>query len=193
MVWDGTRWKQDDTRNAAGLARLLCDEAATECEKASASERVGSAKTVSAVLYLASVDRRLAATVGQWDADPWLLNTPDGTIDLRTGERRAARASDCITQCTTVAPGGECPLWLNFLARVTDGDCALQDYIQRILGYALTGMTIEHALFFLYGTGANGRGKIPMTYLDHGQRGQIRTASMLGHRNGLLNYLKRGD
>jgi putative DNA primase/helicase len=46
---------------------------------------------------------------------------------------------------------------LKFLARVTDGDRALQDYMQRMLGYALTGLTIEHALFFLYGTGANGK------------------------------------
>jgi putative DNA primase/helicase len=54
-------------------------------------------------------------------------------------------------------------LWLKFLARVTDGDRALQDYIQRLLGYALTGLTIEHALFFLYGTGANGKSVLMST------------------------------
>jgi putative DNA primase/helicase len=49
------------------------------------------------------------------------------------------------------------------LARVTDGDRALQDYMQRMLGYALTGLTIEHALFFLYGTGANGKSVLMST------------------------------
>ena len=157
MVWDGTRWKQDDTRNAADLARLLCDEAATECGKGSASERVGSAKTVSAVLYLASVDRRLAATVGQWDADPWLLNTPDGVIDLRTGKLRPHRHDDYLTKVTAVGPRGDCPLFLRVLYRITDGDADLIAYLQRVLGYALTGVTSEHALFFAYGTGANGK------------------------------------
>jgi putative DNA primase/helicase len=125
MVWDGTRWKQDDTRNAAGLARLLCDEAATECEKASACERVGSAKTASAVLYLASVDRRLAATVAQWDADPWTLNTPDGVIDLRTSKLHAHRHDGYLTKVTAVGPRGDCPLFRRFLYRITGGDADL--------------------------------------------------------------------
>jgi len=156
MVWDGTRWRHDDTRNAADLARILCDEAATECERR-ASERVGSAKTVSAVLYLASVDRRLAATVGQWDADPWLLNTPDGVIDLRTSKLRPHRHDDYLTKVTAVGPRGDCPLFLRFLHRITGGDTDLIAYLQRALGYALTGVTSGHALFFAYGTGANGK------------------------------------
>ena len=58
---------------------------------------------------------------------------------------------------TAVAPGGECPLWHAFLDRVTAGDEALQQYLQRVCGYALTGLTREHALFFFYGNGANGK------------------------------------
>src|ERR1019366_7206444 len=104
-------------------------------------------------------DQRTAAVVGQWDADPWLLNTPGGAIDLRTGELRTGRREDYCTKITTIAPGGECPLWLGFLARITDGDVELQAFLMRVVGYCLTGSVREECLFFLYGLGANGKTK----------------------------------
>jgi putative DNA primase/helicase len=93
----------------------------------------------------------------QWDADPWLLNTPKGTLDLRTGQIGEHRRSDYITKITAAGPGTECPLWRHFLDRVTGGDVELQSFLQRMIGYSLTGITREHAFFFLYGTGANGK------------------------------------
>ena len=62
-----------------------------------------------------------------------------------------------MTKITTGSPQGECPTWKSFLATVTGGDRELQDYLRRMAGYCLTGVTTEHALFFLYGTGANGK------------------------------------
>jgi putative DNA primase/helicase len=153
MVWDGTLWEEDDTRHAADLARVICAEAADELSNKS----IGRAKMVSAVLYLASVDRRIAATVDQWDADPWLLNTPDGVVDLRTGKLRPHKPDAYMTKVAGVGPRGDCPLFLRFLHRITGGDADLVAYLQRVLGYALTGVTSEHALFFAYGTGANGK------------------------------------
>ena len=64
---------------------------------------------------------------------------------------------DYITKRTAVAPGDGCPLWRTFLARVTDDDIQLQAFLQRAIGYALTGFTRDHAMFFLYGLGANGK------------------------------------
>jgi putative DNA primase/helicase len=158
LRWTGTRWLFDDTLAAFDRARLICREAASECNEAKLPKELASAKTVAAVERMARSDRRLAATVEQWDADPRLLNTPDGVIDLRTGKMRKHRADDYITRMTAVAPTGACPLWHAFLDRITGGDKALQEYLQRVCGYALTGLTREHALFFLYGTGANGKG-----------------------------------
>ena len=137
--------------------RAICREAAAECDKPNVSKILASGKTVAAVDRLAKADRRLAATTDQWDADLWLLNTPGGTIDLRTGELRAHDPADYCTHMTTVAPGGECPDWHKFLKRVTGDDIELQSFLQRVAGYALTGSTTEHALFFLFGTGANGK------------------------------------
>jgi len=159
LCWDGVCWRFDNTLSAFDRARVICRAAAAGCNKLKLRKELASAKTVSAVERLARSDRRLAATVEQWDADPWLLNTPEGVIDLRTGIMREHRAEDYLTRMTVVAPGNrECPIWHTFLDRVTGGNKALQQYLQRVCGYALTGSTREHALFFLWGTGANGKG-----------------------------------
>ena len=55
-------------------------------------------------------------------------------------------------------PSGDCPRWLQFLDEITGGNVELQQFLQRIAGYSLTGSTREHALFFAYGTGGNGKG-----------------------------------
>src|ERR1039458_529549 len=78
-------------------------------------------------------------------------------VNVRTGERYAPRPEDYMTKCAAVSPGGDCPRWHAFLERVTAGDVDLQQYLQRVAGYCLTGHTTEHAIFFLYGTGANGK------------------------------------
>ena len=62
-----------------------------------------------------------------------------------------------MTRLAGASPDGECPTWKSFLATITNDDLELQAYLQRMVGYALTGLTSEHALFFLYGTGANGK------------------------------------
>lgn len=70
---------------------------------------------------------------------------------------RPHERADRMTKVTTATPRGECPTWLAFLSDVTGGDAELMNYLQRMVGYCLTGNTSEHALFFLYGTGANGK------------------------------------
>jgi putative DNA primase/helicase len=158
LLWDGARWREDDTLRAFDLARHVCREAAAECNtKGKAVAAIASAKTVAAVERLARSDRQMAATVDQWDADPLLLNTPDGIIDLRTGRLRAHRPGDYQTKITAIGPGGGCPRFLAFLERIANGDVELIAYLRRVLGYGLTGLTREHALFFCYGRGANGK------------------------------------
>ena len=158
MQWTGSVWKADNTLHAFDLSRAVCRTASIECNDHKIAASVASAKTVAAVERLAKADRRHAATVDQWDGDEWLLNTPRGTVDLKTGKMRRSRPDDYLTKTTAVAPGGDCPLWRKFLARVTDNDHELQAYLQRMFGYCLTGSIREHALFFGYGTGANGKG-----------------------------------
>jgi putative DNA primase/helicase len=148
LKWIGTYWTEDDTLHVFDLVRKTCRDA------------LGlklDAKTVAGAERLARCDRRVAATVDQWDADIWLLNTPGGSVDLRTGLMREHRREDYCTKMAAVAPGGACDLWLSFLDRITNRDDDLIAFLQRMLGYALTGSTSAHALFFGYGTGANGK------------------------------------
>jgi putative DNA primase/helicase len=157
LLWDGKCWQFDDTLRAFDFAREICREKAAACNKSKIAVALASAKTVAAVERLAKVDRRIAATTEQWDADPCLLNTPTGVINLRSGDRRETRCTDYFTKMTAVGPGGECPTWHRFLDRVTANDGKLKDFLMRVAGYALTGITREHALFFMYGLGANGK------------------------------------
>ncbi|HEY7243370.1 MAG TPA: phage/plasmid primase, P4 family [Xanthobacteraceae bacterium] len=158
--WNGIRWVADDTLMAFDYARHICREAAALCDKPTIAGLVASAKTVAAVERLAKADRRHAATVDQWDTDPWLLNTPGGVVDLRTGDVRQAQSSDYLTKITSVTPEQSYPTprWLSFLDRIMVDDTEMIAFLQRLTGYMLTGITREHALSFGYGTGANGKG-----------------------------------
>ena len=148
--WRDGCWREEKTLRAFDLIRKTC--------KARGIERAGMAKMVNAVQALARADRRLAATIEQWNADPMLLNTPDGVVDLATGQLRRHRPDDYMTMIAAVGPHGDCPKWKAFLHRITDGDKALIAYLQRVAGYCLTGQTGEQAMFFGYGVGANGKG-----------------------------------
>jgi putative DNA primase/helicase len=157
MKWDGARWHPDKTIEIYDLARKICREIAVQCSDQKDAKHVINRKTIASVVALAASDRKHATEAEQWDGNPWLLNTPGGTIDLKTGACSQHRQADFITKVAAVTPGGDCPTWRSFLDKVTAGDEELQGYLQRVVGYALTGTTTEHALFFLYGTGANGK------------------------------------
>lgn len=158
--WQGHRWLADDTLATADDARAICREAAAACSEPRTAEWIASRNTIMAVEQLARSDRRLAATINQWDADIWALNTPGGLVDLRESKIRTQLPADHVTKSTAVAPavsGASCPRWLQFLARVTGGQQDLVDFLQKVVGYCLSGDTGAHALFFAYGTGANGK------------------------------------
>lgn len=167
-IFDGTRWKTDETREVFSLARIVCRDASREANAAKSAKAIASSKTRSAVVSMVSDDRRHAATVDQWDTDPWLLNTPGGTVDLRTGDMRKHDPNDYATKITSVAPDPVCPipLFKKFLDRVTRSDEEYKSYLQRVSGYSLTGLTEEHAMFFFHGGGGNGKGVFMGTIMD---------------------------
>jgi putative DNA primase/helicase len=160
LIWNGAKWDFDEKLKAYSLARQICRKAAKPINKKKEGKTVASARTRAAVISLAQSDPCHAASTDQWDRDLWLLNTPDGVIDLKTGIIRPHTATDYMTKICAVSPDRAMPIpqWQKFLARVTANDIKLQEYMQRMAGYGLTGVTIEHALFFLYGTGRNGKG-----------------------------------
>ncbi|CAJ3063157.1 Phage-plasmid primase P4-like [Burkholderia pseudomallei] len=157
LVWDGRRWRHDDTLLVHHLIRTVCRAEALKVESHRQAARLAASSTTSGVERMARTDRRHASITDEWDADRLALNTPGGVVDLRTGRLRPNERVDRMTKLATATPRGDCPRWLAFLDDVTGGDAGLQAYLQRVAGYALTGSTEEHATFFLYGTGANGK------------------------------------
>ena len=93
LLWDETVWRVDNRLAHMTRARAYLREIAESLplKQADATRRLRSADTVLKVIGLARSNTAQAASVEQWDADPWLLGTPEGTVDLRTGELRPAR------------------------------------------------------------------------------------------------------
>jgi len=123
------------------------------------AQRLARATTTASVVTLSRGDPRIYAAHDTWDLDPWLLNTPKGAVDLRTGKLSAHRPEDMATHMAAYGPNKESPArWLAFLNWAMAGDQDMIGLLQRIAGLCLTGMTTEQKLFFFFGLGRNGKG-----------------------------------
>ncbi len=182
--WDGHRWKFDEQGRVELLVQELCRTAAVERPKLHEQNRLRSRRTREAVLREAQA--HLAVVIGELDKNAMLLNTSAGTVDLCTGKLHPARREDYCTKMAGAVPSIEKPLrWLRFLDEITLGDRELSAYLQRVAGYCLTAHTSEHALFFLYGTGANGKSVFVNVLLailgDYARTAQMETFMVTHH------------
>lgn len=150
LIWDCKRWAPQHKTGVFSLAMHHLEGYELTARS------IQSKNTVAAIEVLARGLVGLESNV--LDRDDWLLNTPSGIVDLRKGETRRHDPVEMMTRLATAGPEGDCPTWGRFLTEVTAGDAALQLFLQRMIGYAATGSIREHALFFLYGTGGNGKG-----------------------------------
>lgn len=169
IIWDARRWtyavEGDLLRAAKQTAESLLVHAVRlkgEQERASAFRwAITSANRnrLKAMIELASSESDVELRVHELDADPFLLNVSNGTVNLRLGSMREHHRSDFITKCVPIAydPEAACPRWLQFLEEVFGADEELISFVQRAIGYSLTGDTREHALFLLWGNGCNGK------------------------------------
>jgi putative DNA primase/helicase len=132
-----------------------------------------SAKRINAMLDLARSEPGIPILPEQFDADPWLLNCPNGTLDLRTGQLREHRREDYITKLcpTSYDAAALCPTWERFLEAVfpndeDEPDLELIRFVQRLLGRCLTGDVTEQVLPIFWGGGANGKSTLVNAVLD---------------------------
>ena len=109
------------------------------------------------------LQHRVPIVLGQFDRDKYALNTPTGIIDLKQGKLLPHDIEKYITKLTgTGLSDSDCPQWKAFLNTIFGGDAEMIRYIQKAVGYSLSGSTNEQCVFFLYGTGRNGKS----TFLD---------------------------
>lgn len=163
LLWDRTRWRWDDSlaidRMAKETARSILREAAgagTDGEAKALSEwaiRSEDAKRIKSMVSLAQSEAGIPIAMADLDADPWLLNCRNGTVDLRHAGLLDHDRTQLITRSTKIDydPEAKSALWDRVLSEACGGDAALSAYIQRAVGYALIGLPLERAFFFLYG------------------------------------------
>lgn len=157
--WKNTHWKENRDHLAFSWARELV-RTLNRTAEFKTKAITGKTAFAAGVERFAQSDRAFAVTAETWDTDPWLLGTPGGTVDLKTGELRRANPKEFITKTTAIAPaepGMTCDTWLKFLDEATGHDDELIRFLQQWCGYCLTGTTTEHALLFVYGPGGNGK------------------------------------
>jgi putative DNA primase/helicase len=169
LHWNGQRWEIDETdeviRRASETVRSIQKEAGLAINQdiqdkilkwAKGSE---SRSRLHSLIQLAQAENVIGVGPDMLDSNPWMLNAQNGIIDLQTGKLAEAAPAHLITKMVPeqYTPDAQCPKWLEFLDRIMDGNEGMIAYLQRAVGYALTGSTREQCLFILYGTGANGK------------------------------------
>ena len=206
LVWDGRRWRIDDTRAIHRLAkqavRAIYNEAAAadddRARKAIVAHalRSESRTRIEAMIELAKSEPGVPILPDELDANAWLLNTESGTVDLRTGEVRNHCREDLITKLAAVRydPKAACPIFEAFVDKIFGGKWQLIEFVQRAVGYSLTSDIREQVIFIVPGCGSNGKSTLADVLLamlgDYAQ--QTPTGSLMVKRGeGISNDLAR--
>jgi putative DNA primase/helicase len=169
LIWQGHSWKPDIdgsiNRFAADSVRQMYKEAGELADFKSRNDLAkwaisseGKQKIDNATSLAKSI-LPLADDGSNWDKDQMLLSCPNGIIELASGKLRDGKPEDRITMCTNTEfdPEEKCPRWEQFIEEIFEGNAELIHYIQKALGYSLTGETTEQCAFFCHGKGSNGK------------------------------------
>ncbi len=169
LIWSGARWEVDEegfaeraaieTVRERKIAALSIPDSEKQRKVLSWLIGAENASKQRGLLQQAAVLETLATTIMRFDTGLWETGAPNGTLDLQTGDFTEPDRECLITMLlgTPYEPGAECPRWRRFLAEVFADDSDLISYIQRAVGYSLTGDTSEQKMFLCYGSGANGK------------------------------------
>jgi putative DNA primase/helicase len=169
LTWDEARWRHDDNGEAMRMAKSTAQSIYTEAAKytdgdvrqqvAKHAMKSETAYSLEAMLRLAQSEPGISVKPSDLDNDPWILNVLNGTINLQTGKLERPSKDRLITKLAPVefSPKAKCPEWEKFLERIMDKNHKMIRFLQRAIGYSLTGSVQEQKLFFLHGSGANGK------------------------------------
>ena len=168
-LFDETRWLRDTDgaihRYAKSAVGLIFSEALSEPDRkrkkalerhALRSESCGS---LNSLVTVASTEAEVCISSDKLDADPWLFNLANGTLDLRTGKLSPHDRTDHITKISPVKwdVNAKCPVWDEFIMYAMEEDEEVVEFLHRFFGYCLTGLVTEQVLLFMEGTGGNGK------------------------------------
>lgn len=199
-VYDGKVWQPDENALAvAELAKILADRLYTFALQITDEDtrnryikrvqKLQMRKNRRTMIEDAKSVYPVSHTIFDRNAD--LFNCQNGTLNLTTGEFRPHDPADFLTMLSGVTydPDAACPRWEQFISEVMCNDADLALYLQKALGYALTGDTSLECLFILYGaTSRNGKGTTMETFLKiMGDYGKTSNPEMLSTKFGNIN------
>ncbi|AFM26025.1 phage/plasmid primase, P4 family [Desulfomonile tiedjei] len=204
LTWEGARWGRDNRSKVQGFAKRVpglvyreAANAATQDEREALARHAMQsecASRINAMIQLLPSEPGISVPHDVFDTNPWLFNVQNGTIDLRTAKKHEHRRSDMITKISPVTydPDAQCPRWLQFLQELKQEQRVIE-FIQRSLGYSLSGNTSEQVWFFLYGTGNNGKGVLidTISYVIGDYAVATDAATFLDNQKGIRNDLAR--
>jgi putative DNA primase/helicase len=158
LIWRGHRWREDGRHKHFAMIKALC----RSLGRGYAIQKI---KFARAVEEGARSEPEFSAVSADWDADPMLLGTPGGVVDLRTGALRPGKPEDMISKIVAVTPSerAECPRWLKFLDQALNRKADNIAFLKRFSGYGLTGSTKEEMLLFVAGKPGSGKGTATKT------------------------------
>jgi len=168
LVWNGKFWELDFKSNVKMMARTVVKNIYHEAGNADGegsskiakhAMKTESMSRLNSMVALAKDEPQIRVRAEDLDTDTWLLNCNNGLIDLRTGVLQPHEPTNLITNIVPVDfnPLADCPIWDDFLYTIMDGNEEMISFLQRAIGYSLTGETSEQCFFILYGSGANGK------------------------------------
>ncbi|MGG0360364.1 phage/plasmid primase, P4 family [Bacillus tropicus] len=168
FIWDGKRWKVDTKKEieriTAKVLRSLSksDDEAEEKWSRMCERRNIRMNSIKDLMPLVPGER------GDFDRHKFLFNVENGVVDLKTGKLQQHDRELGLTKITNITfdENAKCPEWLNFLDQIFLGDQALVEYMQRLIGYSLTGDISEQIMMFLVGGGSNGKSTFINTIKD---------------------------
>jgi P4 family phage/plasmid primase-like protien len=183
FIWDNTKWLEDIKNEVEGMAKETVRnmyKEAYEMEDADMRQELSkhamkseSLPRLKAMVSLAESEKGIPILPEELDQDLWKLNCLNGTLDLKTGKLLPHNRDDLITKQIAVRydPAAECPNWMNFLEFIMKDEQGnvkrdLIEFLQKAVGYSLTGSIREQAMFILHGEGRNGKSTFINTIKD---------------------------
>ncbi|PFO18829.1 DNA primase [Bacillus thuringiensis] len=158
-IWDGKRWKVDTKKEIERItAKVLRSLSKSDDEAEAKWSRMCERRNIR-MNSIKDLMPLVPGERGDFDTHKYLLNVENGIVDLKTGKLQQHDRELGLTKITNIAfdENAKCPEWLNFLDQIFQGDKELAEYMQRLIGYSLTGEITEQIMVFLIGGGSNGK------------------------------------
>ena len=163
MIWNGNHWAVDQCALITKLAYQFVTEAKASLFESGKYSDLSNLSSFESLNRLENISKfavtDCSVSASQFDTDPLLLATLDNWIDLKTGKPSHPNPDILVSKALSVdySPEAECPNFIRFLADIFEGNHELIGFVQRAIGYSLTGSTCEQCLFIMIGDGANGK------------------------------------